>query len=70
MLFDAPYEITNEFLLSLNIQYVIKGSDPTTSSQLNGIDKELNMDPFQIPREMNILRIVDVAKKMSGTVLL
>ena len=48
VLFDAPYIITNEFLLSLNISVVVKGeSDPTIDSDGEVSDYSLKFNIFE-----------------------
>ena len=62
VLFDAPYEIAEDFLSSLRISSVVKGS-------ADMLDEDTVVDPFHIPRDRGILRVIDVVKKMSGELI-
>jgi glycerol-3-phosphate cytidylyltransferase-like family protein len=61
VVFDAPYVITAEFLATMNIHVVVKGADPAATDEIS----ETMGDPYQIPRERGILRILDAGKKLT-----
>jgi len=83
VVFDAPVEITEEFLASLNIQVVVKGPDPAADDDpdINSLSNDVlhhndsdseseqevhRYDPYRIPREKGIMKVVDVGRRLTG----
>lgn len=67
VLFDAPFVITAEFLATMNIHVVVKGADPAApndSENMNAVNND-DFDPYGVPRELGILRILDVGRKLT-----
>ena len=71
VLIDAPYVLSSDLLLSLNISIVISvSSDGATTARHTHMDSNgsdgCDDDPYKIPRERNILRTVTPSLDITG----